>query len=83
MNGSGPVLVWKATVWSSIALMVGTVLSVIVPWPCASAIVALTAAERLTKKVSAGSGTASAMIGTETVFAVSPGVKVTVPFWAV
>src|ERR1044071_7169989 len=56
--------------------------STIVPIPCPSAIVALVALVRLTKKLSLPSTTVSPMTTTATVFVVSPGLKVRVPLLA-
>ncbi|MCY1524799.1 hypothetical protein D9M68_597500 [compost metagenome] len=57
----------------------GTSSLVIVPTPWLSAMVALTAPLRLTKKVSLASGTVSPTTGTVMVCVVVPGVKVSVP----
>ena len=51
-------------------------MSGMVPMPCPSRIVALTAPERLTKKVSLGSLSRSSMMGTLKVCVVTPGAKV-------
>jgi hypothetical protein len=57
----------------------GTSSSLIVPTPCASAIVAFTGAERFTRNVSFGSCVVSPTTGTVTGSLVSPGANVTVP----
>ena len=57
----------------------GTSSLVMVPTPWLSAMVALTAPLRLTKKVSFASGTVSPITGTVIVCVVAPGVKVSVP----
>ena len=54
-------------------------LSVIVPSPSPSPIVAFDGFERLTKNVSFASSSRSPLTCTVTVFAVCPGVKVSVP----
>ena len=57
-------------------------LSVIVPRPCPSAIVAFDGFVRLTKYVSFASSSRSLLTWTVTCFVVWPGVKVSVPFIA-
>jgi hypothetical protein len=53
--------------------------SLIVPWPCASAMPAPRGFKRLTKKVSSPSGVSSPLTGTMIVRVVCPAANVSVP----
>src|SRR5262245_45001792 len=79
VNAMAPVAVLALTARLAIALMVGGAFSTIVPMPTPSPIATLTGAVRLTTKISVGSETASTVIGTDIVFRISPGAKVTGP----
>jgi hypothetical protein len=69
----------SGTVTSSIETFGAASSSPIVPTPWPSAIVALTALERLTSKVSSASSRVSPLTSTVTVFVVSPVRKVSWP----
>ncbi len=69
----------SVTVTSPIATEGSESSSVIVPSPCASSIDAFKALDRLRKKFSSFSSSASPLTSTVTVFVVSPAAKLSVP----